>query len=154
MGGYYGTYRGVVIDTGDPEGKGRLQVEVPDVTGPTAVWAVPEHDGATVPAAGDYVVIRYESGDEWYPIWASDGSAPTGPEAAEDTDGRGTFRGTVLDNADPEGRSRLVVEVPDLWPGQPVWANPEMSAESVPDVGAAVWIRFDQGDYQYPVWSA
>jgi hypothetical protein len=151
MSGYYANYRGVVLDAVDPEGNGRVQVQVPDVTGDTGMWAVPEHTGAMAPAVGGYVVVRYQEGDENYPIWAPDGSASTGPEQAEHPDGHGTFRGVVVDNVDPGGLNRLAVQVPDVWPGQSVWAKPEHAV--VPDVGTEVWIRFEGGDFDHPTWS-
>jgi hypothetical protein len=72
----------------------------------------------------------------------------------------GKFRGTVLNNVDPEQRCRLQVVVPDVLGLTPAtWALPCMPAAglqsgvyTVPPVGSGVWVEFEQGDPDYPVW--
>ena len=64
-----------------------------------------------------------------------------------------TYRGVVVDNADPEQQGRLRVEVPDVAPGVDTWAVPEHhGAEPLP-VGSDVWIRYEMGNPDYPIWS-
>ncbi len=77
---YYGVYRGTVVNNVDPELLGRLQVQVPDVLGTTAAWALPcvsaERLNAGVPAAGTSGVasvganawIAFEGGDPNLPV--------------------------------------------------------------------------------------
>jgi uncharacterized protein involved in type VI secretion and phage assembly len=75
---FYGKYRGVVIDNADPEGRARLQVEVPEVRGPGVLeWAMPSApyagDGVgffAMPPNGTNVWVEYEAGNLRYPIWA------------------------------------------------------------------------------------
>lgn len=73
----------------------------------------------------------------------------------------GKYRGTVMQNVDPEQMGRIQVMVPDvsgLLPSS--WAMPcvPIAGKSsgtfvVPQIGAGVWIEFEQGDPDYPVWT-
>ncbi len=77
--GFFGKYRGIVIDNGDPERTGRLMVQVPDVSGILpSTWALPclPVAGArsgfyAVPPIGSAVWVEFEQGDPGYPIWVS-----------------------------------------------------------------------------------
>lgn len=72
----------------------------------------------------------------------------------------GKFRGTVLNNIDPLQTGRILVSVPDvLGPTPTSWAMPcvpiagkQMGTYFVPQVGAGVWVEFEQGDPDYPIW--
>jgi hypothetical protein len=72
----------------------------------------------------------------------------------------GKFRGSVLNNIDPEQRGRIQVVVPDVSAlGPSTWALPSLPIGglqtglfSIPVVGSAVWIEFEQGDLDYPIW--
>jgi len=76
----------------------------------------------------------------------------------------GKYRGTVVNNVDPEFRGRLLCMVPDvLGPAPSSWceacaplagpAGPPMGAYMVPPIGAGVWVEFEQGDPNMPVWT-
>ena len=75
----------------------------------------------------------------------------------------GKYRGTVEQNVDPEFRGRIMCTVPDvLAPGVPSsWCEPcaplagptPMGVYLVPPVGAGVWVEFEQGDPNKPIWS-
>jgi hypothetical protein len=73
----------------------------------------------------------------------------------------GKYRGLVLNNLDPEQRGRLQVQVPDVAGLLPVtWALPcfpfagkQMGAWMIPQIGAGVWVEFEQGDPNHPVWT-
>ena len=73
----------------------------------------------------------------------------------------GTYRGTVYDTLDPEGLARLRAVVPDVLGTAPTtWAMPSVpfaapgaGVVTIPPVGAGVWIEFEQGDPDYPIWS-
>jgi hypothetical protein len=76
----------------------------------------------------------------------------------------GKYRGTVLNNIDPEFRGRLMCMVPDvLGPVPSSWCEacaplagptgPQMGAYMVPPIGAGVWVEFEQGDPGRPIWS-
>jgi uncharacterized protein involved in type VI secretion and phage assembly len=75
----------------------------------------------------------------------------------------GKYRGTVINNVDPMQVGRLLVEVPDVLGLVPSsWAvpcvplagptGPPMGVFLVPPIGAGVWVEFEQGDPNYPIW--
>lgn len=73
----------------------------------------------------------------------------------------GKYRGTVVNNIDPMQIGRVQVIVPDvsnIVPG--TWAMPclpiagkLMGTYMVPQIGAGVWVEFEQGDPDYPIWT-
>jgi hypothetical protein len=73
----------------------------------------------------------------------------------------GKYRGTVVNNVDPEKRGRVQVTVPDVKGVIPsTWAMPcvpvlgmGMGMYSVPPIGAGVWIEFEHGNPDYPIWT-
>ena len=73
----------------------------------------------------------------------------------------GKYRGTVLNNIDPMQMGRLQVQVPDVAGLIPTsWAMPcfpasgkQMVAYMLPQIGAGVWVEFEQGNMDYPIWS-
>lgn len=73
----------------------------------------------------------------------------------------GKYRGTVLNNIDPLQTGRLLVQVPDVFGlGISSWAiacvpltGKQMGAWFVPQIGAGVWVEFEKGDPDYPIWS-
>jgi len=73
----------------------------------------------------------------------------------------GKYRGTVINNVDPEQIGRLQLLVPDVAGVAPTsWAMPcfpssgrQMGAYLLPQIGAGVWVEFEQGDPDYPIWS-
>jgi uncharacterized protein involved in type VI secretion and phage assembly len=72
----------------------------------------------------------------------------------------GKYRGTVLNNVDPMQMGRLMVMVPDVNALTPAtWAMPcapvaglQAGLFSVPPIGSGVWVEFEQGDPDYPIW--
>ncbi len=76
----------------------------------------------------------------------------------------GKYRGTVVQNIDPEQRARIMCIVPDVLGLVPSsWCEAcaplagatgaPMGAYLVPPIGAGVWVEFEQGDPEYPIWS-
>ena len=76
----------------------------------------------------------------------------------------GKYRGTVQFNTDPEFRGRVTCFVPDVLGVVPsTWAEPctplagptgpPMGVYMVPPPGAGVWVEFEQGDPDFPIWS-
>jgi uncharacterized protein involved in type VI secretion and phage assembly len=73
----------------------------------------------------------------------------------------GKYRGVVTDNKDPLMTGRIRARVPDVT-GQADsgWALPcapfggsSTGFFAVPAEGAGVWIEFEHGDPEYPIWS-
>lgn len=73
----------------------------------------------------------------------------------------GKYRGTVIENIDPEQIGRVIVQVPDVLGLTPSsWAMPCVPAAGiqagvfvVPPIGSQVWVEFEQGDPDYPIWT-
>jgi hypothetical protein len=73
----------------------------------------------------------------------------------------GKYRGTVIENIDPEQIGRILVMVPDVLGLTPSsWAMPCVPAAGiqsgvfvVPPIGSGVWIEFEQGNPDYPIWT-
>ena len=65
----------------------------------------------------------------------------------------GTYLGSVVDDQDPLGQRRLHVLVPEIFAETPVWAAASITDDSAqPGVGDSVWVSFEHGDTDYPVW--
>lgn len=72
----------------------------------------------------------------------------------------GKYRGVVVNNVDPMQKGRIQVQVPDvLGEALSSWAMPcvpfagnQSGAYLVPQVGAGVWVEFEQGNPDYPIW--
>ena len=73
----------------------------------------------------------------------------------------GKYRGIVVDNQDPEQRARLKVRVPSVlgeqdsdWalPCTPYGGSKTLGFFMVPDVDAQVWVEFEEGDINRPIW--
>lgn len=77
----------------------------------------------------------------------------------------GIYRATVVANVDPLQMGRITVIVPDVSGVPPfstmpsTWAMPcipmagkQMGAYFVPQIGSGVWVMFEGGDPNLPVW--
>jgi hypothetical protein len=72
----------------------------------------------------------------------------------------GKYRGTVVNNVDPLLIGRIQAFVPDVAAVLPSsWAMPcvpiagiQSGAWMVPALGSDVWIEFEQGDPDFPIW--
>lgn len=74
----------------------------------------------------------------------------------------GKYRGFVVDNADPGKLGRLKLRVPSVlgdavvtgWasPCAPYGGNADQGMLFIPEVGAGVWVEFEEGDLEFPIW--
>ena len=67
----------------------------------------------------------------------------------------GLYRGVVVDANDPQMLHRLRVEVPAIVASGPAWALPSLppgGTVPAPTPGTVVWIAFEEGDVDRPVW--
>jgi len=73
----------------------------------------------------------------------------------------GKYRGLVIDNIDPMQMGRIMAQVPDVLGEIPSsWALPCVPAAGiqagcfiVPPIGSQVWMEFEQGNPDYPIWT-
>jgi len=72
----------------------------------------------------------------------------------------GKYAGTVDQNIDPNGKGRLLVKVPAVFTEGTVWATPcvpyagsNVGFFAMPPVGANIWVEFEAGDPNSPIWS-
>jgi len=73
----------------------------------------------------------------------------------------GKYRGTVINNIDPMQMGRIMAQVPDVSNVIPsTWAMPcvpfagiQSGHFVVPAIGSGVWIEFEHGDADYPIWT-
>ncbi len=66
----------------------------------------------------------------------------------------GLYRAVVQDNVDPEQRYRLRVDAPSLGSTPLPWAEACVPSGQCcgPSIGDSVWIMFEAGDVNNPVW--
>lgn len=74
----------------------------------------------------------------------------------------GKYRGFVVDNADPENLGRLKLKVPSVlgtdvvtgWalPCSPYAGSANQGMLFIPEVDSGVWVEFEEGDLEFPVW--
>jgi len=73
----------------------------------------------------------------------------------------GKYRGTVVNNVDPLQMGRLQAIVPDVSTVLLTsWAMPclpvggiQTGVFTVPPIGAGIWVEFEQGDPDFPIWT-
>lgn len=74
----------------------------------------------------------------------------------------GKYRGFVVNNMDPKRLGRLTLRIPSVlgpevtsgWamPCLPYGGQKNQGFLCVPDVGAGVWVEFEEGDLEFPIW--
>lgn len=70
----------------------------------------------------------------------------------------GKYRGTVVNNIDTLRMGRIQASVPGVSTIPSTWALPCLPAGigcglfTVPTIGSAVWIEYEQGDPNHPIW--
>jgi uncharacterized protein involved in type VI secretion and phage assembly len=147
-GRFYGVYPARVARIDDPDGQGRVQIELPwaaDEQGaPYAVWARlatlmagPDRGSWFVPDPDDEVLVAFEGGEPARPyvvgmLW----NGQDAPPVQMDAQGRNerkvlrSRRGVQITLDDAEGRERLVLETPG---GQRVTLSDEDGSVTLED---------------------
>jgi hypothetical protein len=85
----------------------------------------------------------------------------SGDEASGGPPYWGKFRGKVIDNVDPLQMGRVMASVPQVHRGLPTgWALPclpfagtSMGFYGLPAIGANVWIEYENGNPDRPIWA-
>lgn len=103
--------------------------------------------------SGDYDVSLAE-------LLGRGGAGPGGEGGAGAGTFFGKYRATVLNNIDPMGIGRIQCFVPDVQSVLPSsWCMPcvpisgiQSGVHVVPSVGSGVWVEFEHGDPDYPIW--
>jgi uncharacterized protein involved in type VI secretion and phage assembly len=73
----------------------------------------------------------------------------------------GKYRGSVANNIDPQQKGRLQVRVPAVYGTDTLnWALPCVPFAGngeglylIPDIGANIWVEFEAGNIDAPIWS-
>ena len=73
----------------------------------------------------------------------------------------GKHRGSVVNNFDLQGLGRVQVQVPSVYGTETInwampcvpYAGPGQGLFMIPPVGANVWVEFEGGDIDFPIWS-
>lgn len=101
---FWGKYRGIVKDTGDPEGLGRIRALVPEVLATeVSPWALPctpypgpDQGWYAVPPVDAAVWIEFEGGDPARPLWVGGwwgrNEAPRNDKGSKATPARKIFK--------------------------------------------------------------
>ncbi|CAB4152672.1 hypothetical protein UFOVP621_22 [uncultured Caudovirales phage] len=73
----------------------------------------------------------------------------------------GVYRATVVDNIDGEDKGRLSLVIPQINGSETIDNVPgafsadvsiPVSETLIPDLGTSVWVMFENGETEYPVW--
>ena len=111
---FWGKYKGRVVGNLDPEGLGRLQVDVASVPGSKLNWALPcaPYGGPgvgffAVPPEEAQVWVEFEGGDPNYPIWVGcfwgEGEVPLGEGLPPRKVFKTEYITMILDDTSEEG---------------------------------------------------
>lgn len=131
---FYGLYRGKVVDNNDPDGRKRLKLRVPSVLD-TAVtdWAWP-----CLPPTENHA-------DHKQHILLNSASA-----TAVGDHGSHTHTISVIDTNDAFEHNHTAVVLQNV---DPVTVAPQHTRHKhVPGIGTEVWVMFEGGVPDYPVW--
>ena len=74
----------------------------------------------------------------------------------------GKYRGFVASNLDPKRLGRLTLRIPSVFGNEVItgWAMPcvpyggqdNQGFLCIPEPGAGVWVEFEEGDLEFPIW--
>jgi hypothetical protein len=112
--------------------------------------------GQTPPANGS-IGVHYRQGGGYASVLLQQGRVIIDTDEIEEPSRQtcGVYAAVVLDNTDPLGHRRLLVQVPGVSGDETVWAEaclPVPGTAGVPAIGDGVWVALESGDPSRPVW--
>lgn len=130
---FYGVYRGVVVDSKDPESKGRVRLQVPQILGNAVTnWAWPI-SGSVLNSKTPYGIFTNNSTES---ITSTATAYVVGHDTTEDTGG-GVYR-----DLNTNGQRIYVSETGDYQ----ILFSPQFSNSTSSSVQADVWLRINGTD--------
>lgn len=147
---YFGVYRGICVDNADPEGLFRIRLTVPQVTSDNVTnWAMPcipisshaDHPDHLPHLASEVAALLNSHSVSVSGTTGSGGSTPhthsfSASQSLSHTGTTGELTHAHEDSVDP-----LEVNGTDHTPHR-----------KVPDLNQGVWVMFEGGDPNFPVW--
>jgi hypothetical protein len=110
-------------------------------------------------STGSDIRVRYRSGhgDRFTSVLLQEGRVVIDADWNEGsaTQVCGIYRAKVVDNVDPLLKRRLRVLIPEVKGDDGVWAMaclPAGGPDTVPSVGDPIWVAFESGDPDRPIW--
>jgi hypothetical protein len=140
-GNYPGIYRGICFDIADPESRLRIRVKVPQVLGdaPTG-WAWP-----CLPAGWRDALVKTHGAHANHAIAAhSHTTAASGGGSGSDPQG-----GTVTVSVTTTGTTNSAGSSTQTHDHN---HDAHVLQQTTPKLGEGVWVMFEGGDSDYPVW--
>lgn len=109
------------------------------------------------PQPGSSIGVRHRPGGAYSSVLRQQGRVVLDSDENEESSGTkcGLYGAVVLENADPLGQRRLLVQIPEISGDESVWAAaclPVPGAKEVPAVGEGVWIALESCDPSRPIW--